>query len=86
MKNDPLEALFQNKDWKEGYEKGFRAGQDDMMNDMADDFDLGEEQGLKAAKKHFRNTIKIVDEWNTKKISAEEAMLRINKYLRKKSV
>lgn len=77
MRKDPLNELFVDM-------PSFRKGQDAMMEEMAGDFDAGEQKGLETGLKHLKDIKNIATEWNNKKISAKDAMLKITKYVWKK--
>ena len=64
---NPLDELFIND--MASFKKGFRMGQDDMMDEMGKDFDLGFEKGFDLSKKYLLKVFHIANEWNTKKIT-----------------
>lgn len=84
IKEDPLEELIQSEDWRKGYTKGYRAGQDEMMNEMAGDFDAGHKKGVEKTNKYLKNVVKIANQWNIREIPADVAVQRIFTYLRHK--
>lgn len=88
-KKDPLQELFKSKDYKQGYDAGYRAGEDSMMNEMAGDYEVGYEDGQKKgmgdAKKYVSNVSKIANQWNIREITAESAIQKIFNYVHQKA-
>lgn len=85
IKNDPLEVLVHGEDWLKGYKEGYRKGQDDMQTEISEeDFPVLEKRAFDRGAKYLKNTMKIINQWNLREISGDQAIEKINKYLRLK--